>query len=429
MKRILNRQYFIGAIILLTVVGLTFLYGSPRSPLRRIANEIAYRLPFRVPGLAACPDCNIILVSLDTLRADELPCYGYSRDTAPLLCAFAKNNILFSRFYSQSSLTLDSHMSIFTGLYPSTHHVLNIIIDKLNPKIPTLTQVLQENDYRTMWAGITDDAELPLNKGFERGFSEIHTLFPQGPVWQGGYEKILPKLLDGKPTFLFLHTYAVHAPYLAGHGPRRYMNLPGSTIPLTWDEFWANNASFYAFVLSEFRVRLALSDTPESKNRNQTVINNLTRALSRGDLSAAQQVFWLFPNYEQYLFRILWYWKLANLQNPRTVPFVQSLYDERVNQLDDTLKPLLDFVSRPDVKRKTIVIFTSDHGEEFMEHGFLEHDWNLYKTSTHVPFIAAVPHMRPGVRDGLAQSIDIYPTLLQLVGIKPMGPLEGQSLV
>ncbi|MBI3385647.1 sulfatase-like hydrolase/transferase, partial [Candidatus Gottesmanbacteria bacterium] len=288
---------------------------------------------------------------------------------------------------------------------------------------------LQKNGYRTMWAGITDDVELPLDKGLERGFDQIHTLVPQGPDWQNGYQKILPELLDGKPTFLFLHTYAVHAPYLAGPGPRRYMSLPDSTIPLSEDEFYANSGPFYGWVLTQFLTRLAASDTPESKNRNQTILNTLTRALSHNDLKAAQKVSWQFPSYEQYLFYNRWYWKLANLQNPRTVPFVQSLYDERINQLDDTLKPLLDFVSRPDVKRKTIVIFTSDHGEEFMEHGFMEHDSNLYKTSTHVPFIAAIPHIESGVRDGLAQSIDIYPTLLQLVGIKPMGTLEGQSLV
>src|SRR3989344_4435924 len=71
-----------------------------------------------------CKDCNVILVLLDTLGTNHLPCYGYERDTAPILCAFAKENVMFQNAYSNATWTLPSHVSAFTGLYPETHNVI-----------------------------------------------------------------------------------------------------------------------------------------------------------------------------------------------------------------------------------------------------------------------------------------------------------------
>ena len=68
-----------------------------------------------------CKDCNVILISLDSLRAKSLPCYGYDKNTSPNLCEFAKKSFLFKNVYTPSSKTLDSHFSIFTGMYPKSN--------------------------------------------------------------------------------------------------------------------------------------------------------------------------------------------------------------------------------------------------------------------------------------------------------------------
>jgi len=366
---------------------------------------------------------------LDTLRADELPCYGYARNTAPNLCAFASQNILFSRFYSQSSFTLDSHMSIFTGLYPSKHHMINMLKDTLNPAIMTLTQTLKTHGYRTIYAGVTDDPNLPLDKGLERGFDEIYSINSWVPEWRAEYEKLLPKFLDGKPTFMFLHTYYVHAPYLTEKEPLRYVPKSFPEIPLTRKEFEADTLPFYQFVLGEFRRRLTESENAESKTRNSAIVDGLRDALVHSNLRKARDMVWSLPGYEQYELYASWYWEKIDKKDPAMIAYVRSLYDERINGLDETLKPLLSFVSKPEVKRKTIVIFTADHGEEFMEHGEFDHGWNIYNTTTYVPFILSAPRVRQGTYDALGQSIDIYPTLLDIIGVKFKGQLEGKSLL
>ena len=397
---------------------------------RKIRNEIIYRLPVAVPGIPLCPDCNIILVNLDTMRADEMPCYGYSRDTTPNLCAFAKKNILFSRFFTQTSFTLDSHMSIFTGLYPSTHHVVEALKDSLNPDIPTLTSVLKNNGYRAVWAGITDDINLPLDKGLERGFTEFHHIDGTQPDWPAKYKELLPLFRQDKPTFMFLHTYAPHAPYLPGTGPWKFVTKRMFPfIPVTADEFHARSLPFYRYVLSQFRQRLIGSDTAESSGRNSSIVSQLSTFVANGDLKNAEELFWTFPLYEQYYLHISWYWSLVDKGDPQMVAYIKSLYDERLHQVDSDMKALLDFVSLPEIKRKTIVIILSDNGEEIMEHGEFEHAWNIYNTEVHTPFIMAAPRVRNGVFYELVQSIDIYPTILHLVGIRPPAPLEGQSMV
>ncbi len=397
---------------------------------RRARNEIIYRLPFAVPGLPKCPDCNIILVNLDTMRADEMPCYGYSRDTTPNLCAFAKKNILFSRFFTQTSFTLDSHMSIFTGLYPSTHHVIEALKDSLNPDIPTFTNVLKNNGYRAVWAGITDDINLPLDKGLERGFTEFHHIDGTLPDWPAKYKELLPLFRGDKPTFMFLHTYAPHAPYLPGKGPWKFTNTRMFPfIPVTQDEFHVSTIPFYRYVITQFQQRLIGSDTAESSGRNSRIVSQLGTFVANGDLKQAEELFWTLPLYEQYYLHISWYWALVDKGDPEMVTYIKSLYDERLYQVDADMKALLDFVSLPEVKRKTIVIILSDNGEEIMEHGEFEHAWNIYNTAVHAPFIMAVPRVQNGVFHELIQAIDIYPTLLNLVGIRPTAPLEGQSAV
>lgn len=409
------------------VVGM--LYAAPGS-IRKLRDAVLTRLPFAVPGMPICPDCNIILVNLDTMRADEMPCYGYIRVTTPNLCAFAEKNILFSRFYSQSSFTLDSHMSIFTGLYPTTHHVLEALKDKLNPDIPSFVSVLRNNGYRTVWAGGMDDINLPLDKGIEQGFTEFHHIDGNLPGWREKYEKLLPLFLDGKPTFMFLHTYGPHSPYLPGEGPWQFTKARTFPIvPVTVDEFHPNFFAFYAYVLEDFQGRLNVSQTSESSERNRRIVREMQSAITSRDITMAQHLFWTLPMYEQYDLYIGWYWHVVDRGNPEMIAYMRSMYDERLFQIDADMKALLDFVSRPEIKRKTILIVLSDNGEDIMEHGDFDHGWNIYNTSTHAPFIMSVPRVRSGVFHELIQAVDIYPTLLALVGVPQISPIEGLSMV
>lgn len=413
-----------------TILCIAGAFYYPPKIIKPLRDMIVYRIPFPVSGLPACPDCNIVLINLDTLRPGNMGCYGYTRDTTPHICEYANRNMLFTQFYTQTSFTLDSHASIFTGLYPTTHHMITALRDALNPDIPVLADTLNTNGYRTIWAGMTNDINLPLHNGFERGFSEIHNLYEQDPGWQEKYKKILPALDGDKPAFIFFHSYAPHAPYLPGGERWRFSERKFPWIPVTPDELYKPSFEFYRYVLLKFQNRLSESSSEASRSRNRDIIMKISDALSRQNLNDANTLFWALPEYEQFDMNIGWYWKKIDPKNPDVVSYMKDIYDEKIYQVDQNMKYMLDFFERPEIKRKTIVVILSDNGEDFGEHGEFDHGWNIYNSGTHAPFIVAVPKMKQGVYRELVAAIDIFPTLLDLVGINRSHiPLEGNSLV
>src|SRR5574340_199102 len=110
----------------------------------------------RVPTKDICAQCNILLIDIDTLRADDLPCYGYQKNTAPNLCAFAEKSVIFNDNYSTSYWTQPSIFSTITSLYPAFHRVEKIF-DRLSPEIPTLAEVLHKNGYRTVYVNAVNN--------------------------------------------------------------------------------------------------------------------------------------------------------------------------------------------------------------------------------------------------------------------------------
>lgn len=422
------KSYWVVIAALAAVAVLTVTFSGRRPPLRNLVQAVIRNIPFRIPGVAPCPGCNILIINLDTLRAAELPCLGYFRNTTPNLCAFAKDNIMFSRFYSQSSFTLDSHTSIFTGLYPKSHHVIDALKDDLNREIPTLPEMLKKDGYRTIWAGITNDINLPLKKGMGRGYDEIHDLDGNSETWESEYGKLLTKFTEGKPTYMFLHSYGVHAPYLAGREKRQFIGDEYPNIAVTENEFQVHSRPYYEFVISEFRDRLRSSNTEESKKRNGEIVESLTAALRDGNLDRAREITWTFPEYENFEMYFAWYYKQVNPKDPKMVSYIQGLYDERIFQIDSKLTTLFRFLNREDIRKNTIVIILSDNGEEFMDHDYFDHAWNIYENSVHVPFIMAAPKTKRGLYHELGQEVDIVPTLLDLVGVPTTATFDGISL-
>lgn len=155
------------------------------------------------------PPKGIILISLDTLRADHLGCYGYHRNTSPYIDAFAKENIIFESTISQSPWTLPSHMSIMTGLYPAFHGVRQYD-NFLSDEHVTLAELLKNGGYQT--AAFTDGGFVKGQYGFQQGFN----IYEDENV---GIVNILSKVRNwlnknqSRPFFLFIHCYDIHSPY------------------------------------------------------------------------------------------------------------------------------------------------------------------------------------------------------------------------
>jgi len=200
---------------------------------RRLAEAAPFSLPvWGNPTLYAevpRPDgaLNLILLSIDTLRADHLPSYGYGRDTAPFLDErFSRGGTVFENPVAAATITTPSHASIFTSLQPASHRTTDGM--KVMPKhIPTLPELIRAAGLDT--AGVTEDGWLGIRHGFGRGFDvfeenkSAHIMSPEGQVDRtfGEAAAWLERNRD-KRFFLFLHTFQVHSPYAP---PPRYAEL------------------------------------------------------------------------------------------------------------------------------------------------------------------------------------------------------------
>jgi arylsulfatase A-like enzyme len=162
---------------------------------------------------------NLILFSIDTLRADRLGCYGYGRETSPAIDALARRGVLFEMAIAEASWTLPSHMTVLTGLYPTTHGAVDYS-KRLPEGIQTLAEVLRERGFRT--AAIVEGGYLNKRFGYSRGFdSWDRTNDSIHPVLQSA-RRFIEGLPEKGRFFLFLHTYGVHCPY---DPPERYKAL------------------------------------------------------------------------------------------------------------------------------------------------------------------------------------------------------------
>ncbi len=153
---------------------------------------------------------NVILLSVDTLRADRLGCYGYGRPTSPQIDGIAARGVRFERAFAGSSWTLPTHMSMLTGLPPGQHRV-NGRKNELSPQIPTMAEILGRAGFRTH--AVTCDGFVGTGWGLERGFGVYDArLRSVSQVLDAG-RSFIAGLADDERYFLFLHTYSVHSPY------------------------------------------------------------------------------------------------------------------------------------------------------------------------------------------------------------------------
>ncbi len=322
-----------------------------------------------------CPRCSLVLVSIDTLRADHLGCYGYRHDTSPNIDRLASESALFERAYAASYVTADSHMSIFTSLYPSVHGVKNVsarnrTVGRLHPGVKTLPEILQAEGYAT--AAITGGGNVAAGFGFDRGMDRFDVVWEIGAAVRQAKRFVERHRED--PFFLFLHTYHAHDPYLPGRRARRF--YPG-----------------------EYRGKIVTEAAA-------------LRALQRDDcFEEARRA----------------YWSLVNQDDPADMAYLVSLYDGEIWEVDRELGKLFEHLRRR--VPNALIIVTSDHGEQFLEHGGILHN-DLYQELLHVPLIIAGPGATgDGRRIRTPVSlVDLAPTALDLLGLPVPAWFQGRSL-
>jgi len=306
------------------------------------------------PGPRPRHSLNIILLSIDTLRADHLTTYGYEHDTAPFIDeTFGKGGTVFEHCVAAAVTTPPAHMTMLTSLPPCVHG-LKTGLEVIPDWVITLAEEMRAGGFAT--GAVTEDGWLGIEHGFGRGFNvyaenkspdimtpigQVERTFARAETWLARHRK--------QRFFLFLHTFQVHSPYTP---PPRYQAMFAS-------------------------------------HDGQPV-------------TAA---------------------------SPRNLRDMAS-YDREIRYTDDQLRRLFATITALGLQKNTIFILTSDHGEEFLEHGYLQHGAHLYEESTHVPLLVWGPgHVVAGRR--IAEPvghIDLMPTILALAGLPRSTQAQGLNL-
>jgi len=321
------------------------------------------RMPERLDGF------NLILINVDTLRADHLGCYGYERDTSPFIDELAAGGVTFTSAAANSSYTRESVASLFTGLLPS-HSGATGWNARPSPSAATLAEKLRAANYRTVFLSLTT---MLTDAGFTRGFDLAEHLTKQwGASGQGPQlsKRALEVLSSGdaRPFFLYLHYLDPHGPY--DPPPDALARFAGPEPPTRLELY------------GDVRPRLA-------ELRKQ--------GFGPGDLRFDDLV---------------------------------RRYDAEIYDTDRAIRQLFEGLRRSGQLERTVAVLTADHGEEFLEHGFVEHAWTLYEEVIRVPLIMWAPgHLEPQRLSVPVSSVDLLPTLTELLGISHDPPdADGRPL-
>lgn len=327
-----------------------------------------------------CAATPVILVSIDTLRADHLSCYGYKRETTPFLDALAKEGVLFENAISPETWTLPSHASMFTGLYPKHHGVTPNA--NLAEATLTLPEAMRQAGYLnggyigfTFW--------LYPWRGFSHGFDVYNT-----PSWR--FRNILDtkRLAEGwldtiqvPNFFLFLHTFDVHS-----KPAKQFDGLP-----------YGPEDDQYLHFAKEF------PNPPDFSRPGRDVVDAeaFLTAANTGEVT------------------------MTNLE----IEYCKALYDDALRMIDMTLRDLFDTLKKNGLYDPALIIVTSDHGEEFGEHGIYGHG-NVYEPALRIPMIIKFPKgLFAGTRfTPVVELVDLMPTILDVIGAPVPDGLDGKSL-
>jgi arylsulfatase A-like enzyme len=327
-------------------------------------------------GLRARP--NVIFIVLDTVRADHLSSYGYSRPTTPNIDRLARRGALFENAIAPTSWTLASHASMFTGLLPHQNGADWWI--PLPPGPRTLAEALGSSGYVT--AGFTANfIYCQKGWGIGRGFE----------VYRDDSESLQRNLAG-----TLLGTALVQPAYQSFC---RFDYLERQDARETNREVfrWLSRppASPYFLFINYFDTHVPYLTEPPYDHRFGRISNRLVRKL----FDALQG-----PDPPTDI-------------TPDDQAGLVTAYDNCLAFLDAQVGRLLDFLDKTPEGRHTIVIVTSDHGEEFGEQGYYSHGYNLYREALHVPLIIAGPGVPKGARIGhLVRIRDLFSTVLDLAG-------------
>ncbi len=317
-------------------------------------------------------DYNLVFINIDSLRADHLGCYGYRRNTSPFIDSLAEKGMKFERALSNSAYTRESVSVLLSGRLPSSGACTGWYATP-SRQVKNMGELFKEAGYKTAFFANTNMLKDP---DFTVGFDEIQHLEKwgvsgNGPKLSRRAGEFMKKCANGKGKgkfMLYLHYLDPHGPY---EPPDKYY------------------------------LRFAKKKHPKPLSLYKYVRKKCTKLIKQGFGPGR-------PRFEDLVLR----------------------YDAEIAFIDDSIRMLLDSLKEHNLADNTLVILTADHGEELLDHQFVEHAWTLYNESIHIPLIFHAPGaVKAKVVREMVSTVDLLPTLLDIMEI-PHGrkDFDGVSL-
>jgi len=333
-----------------------------------------------------CPGCNVVLITVDTLRADHLGAYGYVRNTSPRIDALARESVLFEHAVVAWPKTVPGLGSVLTGSYGHTIRMMYATFDPLREESTTVTEMLKEGGYAT--GGFTTNGNLLIKQGWSQGFDEYVELWKTpGRGKPDNVAESARKFVaarQGDKFFLWLHYIDPHGPYIAGEREFRFRFL--------------NDAHYDKIFYDKDRKRILPIDKTPPYTWRTFGINGIPGTIVDGDKTE--------------------------------VAYYIAEYDAEIAYTDKYIGAVVDDLKARGLWDKTVVIFVADHGEALGGHDwYFDHGRFAYDDVSRVPLLVYVPGLAPRVVRPPVSSNDITPTILELVGMASRWPMDGASLV
>lgn len=307
-----------------------------------------------------CPDCNILMVSVEPMAAHHMSVYGYRRNTTPYLDSLADDSFVFNRAYTQAGNTLPATYSTFTSLYPSQHGVSDRFDPQRNiSRLKLLSEVLRQNGYYTAgFTGHISRGDVEFNQGFDT------RLVVEGKKRFKAVNRTLDRI-DDRKFFMYYQSFQTHEPYF---------NYKGKVTFEGYD--------------SEVREKMM------EHYRNASLDAN--------------------------------FFDLAKRNREHTV----AMYDAELRNVDSDVRRLVKMLERRGLEDETVIIFTSQHGEMFEQHGEWGHG-ELWNEIMRIPLLIHYPGQEKSKRINYpVELIDLSPTVLDIAGIeKEFGVEKSKSLL
>ncbi len=365
-----------GSISLLLIVLLgSFIRETQRVPLYLIKLKALFVLGVLLSlnigilvtnSWAVMPGPNIILFAIDCLRPDHLGFNGYERETSPAIDRLAQNGMVCSNAYTNASWTKPSVATLFTSFYPQVHGALEPSQVLSNTAL-TVAELLRNDGYRTLFLN-GGNPFIDERFNFGQGF-DYYQYFPR--TEHSGSDLTYAflsqiEITKNQKFFAYLHYMDTHAPYTN------------------------NNYNRYFQIQPDGRETITVDNTKCNIIRTLTAKNELT---------------------EQHKQEII------------------TFYDRQIRYVDENIERILTFLKKKQLLKNTVVIVTSDHGEEFWEHNNYEHGHTLYNEILRVPLIISGSTIKPSEVKTAVSLLDVLPTLLDITGIthENLG-LQGTSI-